>query len=134
MGAANKVSENKIKGIKALKKIYPKKKTLWKWGQVWDGFIKRNFLLYICILIIVRGVFNISNFSSMIVNIRCSHAFSSIRRLAFENLYKENYFGGSAHETHKLYNVQYADCRPISCKIFWFLSFWLNYLSYKTFK
>ena len=31
MGAANKVSGNKITGIKVLKKLYPKRKKPWKY-------------------------------------------------------------------------------------------------------
>ena len=60
-----------------------------KWGQVWDVFLKSTFLLCICILNTVRGVFDIKSLFCMVVEILCSHAFSTIRGLFFGTfLYK----------------------------------------------
>ena len=64
---------NKITGIKVLKK---------KWGQVWDVYIKRSFLPYICILNIARGAFNINPlFFHCWKHPNCSHAFLTIKGL-----------------------------------------------------
>ena len=53
-------------------------------------FIKRTFLLCICIMNILTGVFNIKSFFSIVVNILCFHAFFTVKWLFFPGtfLYK----------------------------------------------
>jgi len=54
-----------------------------------DAFVIKGFTVCICILNTVRGVFNIKSLFSVVVEILCSYAFSTIIRLFFGTfLYK----------------------------------------------
>ena len=54
-----------------------------------DVFVIKGFTVCICILNTVRGVFNIKSLFSVVVEILCSYAFSTIIRLFFGTfLYK----------------------------------------------
>jgi len=54
-----------------------------------DIFVIKGFTVCICILNTVRGVFNIKSLFSVVVEILCSYAFSTIIRLFFGTfLYK----------------------------------------------
>ena len=99
MGAANKVSGNKITGIKVLKKIYPKKKnkkkvqSLVKMRPSLRRLHKRD-ILCIFILNIARDVLNINRpCFCMVVNILCSHAFFTMIELFFERRFCINHTG-----------------------------------------
>ena len=49
--------------------------------SIFRSFPKRTFFLCICIFNIARGVFNVQSLPSIVINILCSHAFSTIQEL-----------------------------------------------------
>ena len=67
---------------------------LWKWGQVWDVFYKKDFFLDICILIFNPGVFLFQlPFFCMNVNILCSHAIPTVKGIFSGDFYVNNHTG-----------------------------------------